>query len=117
MTDGATAAVREAELERCRATGEHDWATLGAVLSDDFVYTHMNGQVDDKDDYLDGLRNVPRTIRRGDLRIRIYGDIALMNGRQYLDAGTGEVEGEVLEVWHRVGDGWQLVACQSTRVG
>lgn len=99
-----------AELERCRAVSEEDWEALDALLDDSLTHTHMNGRVDDKDALLANLRSRPRTVTRGPLEVRIFGDAAVMTGPQYLDLGAGKVENQATETWIRRGDRWILVA-------
>jgi ketosteroid isomerase-like protein len=113
-TTTAEADVRAAELERCRAISERDWDALDRLLAEDLTHTHMHGRVDDKRALVENLRLRPRTVRRGELKIRLYGDIAIMNGRQYLDLGDGETEIEAIQVWQRADDNWRLLAFQAS---
>jgi ketosteroid isomerase-like protein len=116
--EGAAAEeVRRAERERCRAISEQDWPALERVLADDLTHTHMQGRVDDKPALLENLRRRPRTVRRGELTVRVYGEVAVINGRQYLDMGDGETENEAIQVWQRNEDGWRQVAFQASPVG
>jgi hypothetical protein len=114
VDDAAAAAVLEAEQERCRAISEQDWDALDLLLAADLTHTHMNGRVDDKPALLQNLHQRPRTVRRGELKIRLYGAIAIMNGRQYLDLGDGETENEAIQVWQHAGDRWRLLAFQAS---
>jgi ketosteroid isomerase-like protein len=116
MNDETVAEVRHAEQERCRAIGAQDWTALERLLADDLSHTHMEGRVDNKAELLEGLRRRPRMVRRGDLRVRLYGDVAVMNGRQFLDFGGDVIENEALQVWRREQDGWRLVAFQASPV-
>jgi hypothetical protein len=115
--EAAAEEVRQAERERCRAISEQDWPALERLLADDLTHTHMQGRVDDRAAMLENLRRRPRTVRRGELRVRLYRDVAVMNGRQYLDMGDGEIENEAIQVWHRSEDGWRQVAFQASPVG
>jgi hypothetical protein len=115
--EAAAEEVRRAEHERCRAISEQDWPALERVLADDLTHTHMQGRVDDKPALLENLRRRPRTVRRGELTVRVYGEVAVMNGRQYLDMGDGETENEAIQVWQRSEDGWCQVAFQASPVG
>lgn len=102
--------VIAAELERCRAVSEQDWAALEALLDDSLTHTHMNGRLDTKADLLVSLRARPRTLSRGPLQVRIYGETAVMTGPQYLDLGAGAVRNQVTETWVRRAGRWLLVA-------
>jgi len=102
--------VIAAELERCRAVTQEDWATLDALLDDSLTHTHMNGRVDDKAALLSNLKSRPRTLTRGPLEVRIFRDTALTTGPQYLDLGAGEVHNQATETWIRRDARWVLVA-------
>ena len=84
-------AVIAAEHERCRATSEHDWTALEALLDASLTHTHMNGRVDDRAALLANVRARPRTLRRGELHVRLFGDCAVMTGPQFLDLGATAV--------------------------
>jgi Domain of unknown function (DUF4440) len=106
----ARAAVIAAEHERCRAVSQQDWPALERLLDDSLTHTHMNGRVDTKETLIANLKARPRTLTRGALDIRIFGDSAVMTGPQYLDLGAGPVENQATETWvHRDGR-WVLVA-------
>jgi hypothetical protein len=111
MTDehGALGVIA-AEHERCRAITEQDWAALGDLLDESLTHTHMNGRVDTKDALITSLRGRPRTVSRGELAVRVFGNSAVVTGRQYLDFGEGTVENQTTLTWvHRAGS-WVLVA-------
>jgi Domain of unknown function (DUF4440) len=103
-------AVIAAELERCRAVSEQDWETLDALLDDTLTHTHMNGRVDDKGALVASLGPRPRTLSRGELSVRVYGDSAVMTGPQYLGLGGGTVTNQATETWIRRDGRWVLVA-------
>jgi Domain of unknown function (DUF4440) len=106
----AREAVVAAELERCRAVSQQDWPALDALLDDTLTHTHMNGRVDDKQALLSNVKARPRTLSRGALSVRIYGDTAVLTGPQRLNLGPGEVENQVTETWIRRDGRWVLVA-------
>jgi hypothetical protein len=103
-------AVIAAENERCRAISQQDWEVLDALLDDSLTHTHMNGRVDTKQALLANLRHRPRTVTRGPLQVRIYGESAVMTGPQYLNLGAGVVENQATETWIRRDGRWVLVA-------
>ena len=112
------------EEERCRAITESDWAALGELLSEDFTYGFLSARIEDKVTYLAGIPNRRHGLRRSGLKVRIYGDAAVMTGEfAAIDADTGEVmnAGTGLQVYIRSGDGgdrgWKLVALSTTRFG
>jgi hypothetical protein len=117
LSERIVAEVEEVELERCRAVGMRDWVALDALLADELTHTHMNGRVDGKQALMANLEARPRTLRRGPLRVRVYGEIVIMTGRQYLDFGAGEIENQVTQVWRRTDGGWRLLAFHASTDG
>jgi Domain of unknown function (DUF4440) len=119
-TDPAVAELRQRELERCRAISVGDWVALGDLLREDYSHSHSDGVVQDKAVYLEFIRGRPRTTSRPDLRVRVYGDVAIMNGRQVNtyppEAGRAPVVNEVMQVWVRGDGAWRMAAFQSSRV-
>ena len=117
MSDEAE--VLELERRRCAAIGAGDLATLSEVLADDYVHVMGMGVVKDKASYIETIRNGPRTPERGALRVRLYGDAAVITGdllnrigapgqpariidtvvtREYLDLRISEVRLEIANV-------------------
>jgi ketosteroid isomerase-like protein len=118
--DGAAAEVISLEMERCRAISELDLQALEKILADDLTHTHITGRTEGKAAYLAGLSTRPRATSRGDLRVRTYGDVAVMTGELTNEfratEGTAPVVQAIqaLQVWVRSGGTWQLVAFASS---
>jgi ketosteroid isomerase-like protein len=105
------------EQARCAAISAADVAALSRLLADELTHTHATGDVEDKWAYLQRLPGRPRTTVRGDdLRVRLYGDIAVMTGTvrnsfpPESEGGPVETEFHALQVWAKGPDGWQQVA-------
>jgi hypothetical protein len=116
--EGAVAELRRLEQERCRAISQGDWDALGKLLRDDYSHSHSTGVVQDKATYLQFISGRPRTTTRPEVRVRVYGNTAIMNGRQintFADANRGAVENEVIQVWVNEHGEWRMAAFQSTR--
>jgi Domain of unknown function (DUF4440) len=119
-TRDAVAELRRLEDERCRAISEGDWDALANLLREDYSHSHSTGVVQDKATYLEFIKGRPRTTTRPDVRVRVYGSAAIMNGRQvntFADASRPPVQNEVIQVWIDGDDGWKMAAFQSTRAG
>lgn len=123
MTTSATttgAAVEEVlkqEAERCRAIYEQDWAVLEPMMSDDLTYVHMPGRMEDKAAYLAGVKSRPRKVERQDLKVRVYGNTAIMTGIMINRPPNAEsVTARVTQTWVKTGSGWQMVAFQASRI-
>ena len=110
------------EHERCRAISSGDIAALERLLGDELTHTHTSGKNDDKASYLALVKGSSRKTTRGDdLRVRVYGDVAVMTGTQRNEFPPAEPGGEprrvelqVLQVWVDDGDSWKQVAFASS---
>ncbi len=115
-TDAAIREVVAAEMERCRALSEQDWEALAGLLADDLTHVHMPGRLEDKAAYLAGIKGRPRRAERRDLRVRLYGETAVMTGVLVNHRELGAEEAMVTQVWVRRGGRWQMVAYQAARI-
>lgn len=79
MTDRSQAVI-EAEVRRCAAIAAGDMDGLDALLAEDYLHVHGTGRVGDKADYIDGVRKAPRVPIRDNLRVRLFGDTAVLTG-------------------------------------
>ena len=107
---------------RLRAMIDEDIDALSELLADDLHYSHTRGSVESKAQFLstvqsrriDYLAAKPR-----DVRVRLFGDTAVITGLSDMSLiYRGEALDftiRFLEVSHRVGAHWQLVAWQSVR--
>jgi ketosteroid isomerase-like protein len=103
-----------------KAMIERDGKALDRVLSDDLAYTHSGGQFQTKADVIDSIVNKKTTIQRmeySDTTVRFYGDVALVKGRVDLwHSPTVIVHMNVLHVWVKRPQGWQMVSRQATKL-
>ena len=117
---GESTELVELETRRCAAISAGDIGALKAVLRDDYVHVHMNAAVDDRARHLAGIAKRPRTTTRGEIRVRIYGDLAVLTGELVNEmAGPGQEEPRVVRAYcHQVAvrqDGaWLFVSTQLT---
>jgi hypothetical protein len=115
--------IRSLERARFEAMISNDLTSLAALLDDDLIYIHSNGQADGKKEYLDSLRHGRIT----------YEDISVISDRhwqaegcfvlvQFLSAtmrlgvGAEPVNRSltIMSVWRPLRSGWRLIAMQST---
>jgi uncharacterized protein (TIGR02246 family) len=115
--------VREIDQTRFRLMVENDLEKLATLLSDDLVYVHTTGQVESKTEFLQRLRSGSlryRSIEPTDVRVRTYGNTAVVTGRSKMavtNAGSDrELEIRYTAVYAATGDAWQLVSWQSTLI-
>ena len=113
--------IRELEDQRFRAMCEADAATLEKLLADTLVYTHSYGGSDSKASYLAGIRAKKwqyRKIERPKEDIQVHGDCAVVTGQVRIellsDGKPKTLNSAYTDVWVKRGNGWQMVAWQST---
>lgn len=117
------AAVRALETLRCELISQGDIQGLSELLTDDYLHVHATGRVDDKAAALASFERLPRRCRRGEMDIRMMGDVALVIGPQIniTDRGRGAPEEAVLivtTVLQRSDIGWRLAffhGCRQTQ--
>ncbi len=113
--------LREADLHRREAMIGGDMEALGRLLADDLVWTHSSGACDDRTAFLD--RIAAATTRY--LELAVSDDVVSEHGALLLHHGTltgrAVVNGQdkslrnrFLAVWRDRGDGFELLAWQST---
>ena len=103
-----------------KAMIERDGKALDRLLGNDLAYTHSAGQFQTKADVIDSIVNKKTTIERmefSDTTVRFYGDVALVKGRVDLwHSPTVIVHMNVLHVWVKHPQGWQMVSRQATKL-
>jgi ketosteroid isomerase-like protein len=121
--DEATEQIVHLEEELAEAAIRRDAAMYDRLMADDFIGVDHGGQALTKVQVLDRL-NVSGyeldSLRHENIRVRIYGDCAVVLARTVLKGHYQgqEVGGEFpyLRVWIRQQGRWQAVATQSTRL-
>lgn len=114
----------EREAARGRALMERDFGTLAQLLANDLIHIHSTGVVQDKAAYLDYVRGplAYLSVERGDLKVRMLGDAAVMTGTMTNvmqppgPAAPVTVESHVVQIWVRGAAAWQLSVFQATRL-
>jgi len=121
-------ALMARERERCDHIIDQNFTELSNLLSKSLIHTHTRGNTDDKDSYLNYVKDIVEIldVRRENLRVIPMGrNSAVMHGKQINRArlrtqeiGEVEVETMVTQVWALELDGlWRLVAFQATPLG
>jgi ketosteroid isomerase-like protein len=114
------------EERRRAALVDRDFGMLASLFADDLVYIHSIGNVQDKPAYLAYVqegRMSFASIERGPLRVREYGNTAVMTGEMTNTLNVPAapapvvVRATVTQVWRDNGPaGWQMVHFQATRL-
>ncbi|HEY3694655.1 nuclear transport factor 2 family protein [Phenylobacterium sp.] len=127
-TDAAAAReVLAADDRRRAATMAGDLATLEAMMSEGFTYTHFNGFREGREAYLGRIRDGGAVeyiaLDRRDGQVRVFGDVALVDGlasmayRLLSETEPQTVHSLYLAVWRRAGGAWRIEAYASTQEG
>jgi len=123
MTRDSESQIRDLERQRFRAMETVDVATLDRIFSDDLIYTHANGLQHTKAELIGVIGSGDfkyESITPGDIRVRIYNETAVVNGRvsMQIKSGAGEQVFKLcyLDVYVKQGGRWQMVAWQSSRL-
>ncbi len=107
----ALEAYRTAMLKR-------DAATLNKVFHKDITYSHSNGRLENKTEAITAATtgtNVTEIMDLTDLKVRVYGNTALIRGDARIKSTTSDLKLSVLYVFLKTAEGWQMTARQSTR--
>jgi ketosteroid isomerase-like protein len=107
------------------ATVKHDWAFFDQILADDYTGTDFDGNIGTKPQFLESLKSgesVMTSSITDDMKVRIYGDAAVVTGRtttvneQYKGK---DISGQYrwTEMWVKDYLGrWRCVADHSSRI-
>jgi len=122
---GAEDAIKQAERDWASAVVKKDYAVLDRVLADDLAYTHSDGRLDDKKNYLESLRSGKQTYDAAEhqsIDVKLLGkDVALVRVRVRMTAASGgkpatPANFSVLRVYQLKNNRWQMVGHQSARL-
>jgi ketosteroid isomerase-like protein len=115
--------VKAAEMTWLEGITKNDFPKLEKVLAEDLHYLHSTGVVDSKASYIESMRSGKQRYASGkinDLKIRVYGNAALINGDanfEFITAGKpGKARLKYTHVFVKSAKGWQLVSHQSLKV-
>src|SRR5260370_2849758 len=97
-----------------------DGAAFDKLLSNDLTSTHAGGQLESKADVIKSItagKTIIEALDFSDTSVRLYGNVALVKGKVDLwHSKTNIVHMNVLHVWVKGPQGWQMVARQATRL-
>jgi ketosteroid isomerase-like protein len=123
---GQAVDVPTLEANWARALLATDMKALEAMFSDDLVYIHSTGGLQNKKDYLDSIRTGNLRYKSitpvGSPRFRTFGNTATVSSRYDLELESGR-SGKItpytiqyLTVYVNEGGTWRIVAQQTTSV-
>jgi len=107
--------VEEIENRRLAAMEKGDIDEVARFIADDFMVTSGTGRNADRDEYLKRLRAaaMPRPhLVHDEVRIRVYGDTAIITGRSHsvVDGREQPAQVRYTHVYVKRGGAWQMVA-------
>jgi uncharacterized protein (TIGR02246 family) len=125
LAAGPEDAIKETEKEWAAAVVKKDFAVLDKVLADDLAYTHSDGRLDTKANFIEALRSGKQTYSAAEhqsIDIRLLGkDVAVGRLKLRMTAASGgqtatPANFSVLRVYKLNNGRWQLTAHQSARL-
>lgn len=116
--------IRKLEEVSREATLKNDAVVLDQLLADSWMNTNAIGTVTTKAQLMEILKTSPFTItsiENDDVKVRVYGDSAVVTGRSRSTRAARDnalVTGQVrfTRVYAKQGGRWQVVAAQSTPI-
>lgn len=96
-----------------------DAAFLEQLYTDDIVYTHTNGTVNNKTEVLSGIKSGKAkylSVERSDVKVQSHGDMAIVTFRAVIRVNTVTLPSRILHVFVRQNGAWRMAAYQSTRL-
>ena len=115
--------AKAAEKQRFEVTVKGDYKALDALLGDDLIYVHSNGNVDNEKTFLEGLtsgRSKYKKIESVEMKARQVGELVLIDGRVNVTVETNGQSNDLdltyLDVWAKRAGKWQMVSWHSARM-
>jgi len=121
--DETEKAIRQLENRRFHAMIEADTAALDTILADDLTYTHTNGWVDTKEQFIGWLETGElnyESITTESVLVRVYAATAVVTGQAAVEIKVNgqakNLQIRFIDVYVEREGHWQMVAWQSTRL-
>ena len=116
--------IKGLQQEMIEAMMRGDAAALNDILADDFIGTNPLGQVNYKTHGVEEFQSPDlkvESIDTDDLRVRVYGETAVLTGQASMKARLKDQEISMgphrfTSVYVKRGERWQLVATQATLI-
>lgn len=117
--------VLDFEKKRINATLNSDVSTLQEMLADDLVWVHSSGKKQNKEQYIDDhaqKRVKYQKISLEESAVRVYGNVAVTNGRAVYEAVSVKDGSAVVSnlyhtcVYRKSKSKWQVIAWQTTKI-
>ena len=119
--DSDSARVLALETLWNQAEVAKDASALDHLLADDFIYVDIDGSLENKAEFLDGIKHPPEHIEiigNDSLKTHVYRDTVIVSGTYHekgtLDGNPYVHRGRFTDTWVRQGSSWMCVASHST---
>ena len=116
--------IIELDRQRMTAMAEKDTATLNRLLSDDLIYTHSSARLDTKQSLIGAMESgatVYTGVEPSEVVAQDLGDAVVLTGVAAISVNSGgkanSFRVRFTDVYAKMGDQWQMVTWQSTRLG
>ncbi len=112
-------AILKLEQQWVDALVKADTAVLEKLYTDDLIYTHSSGTVDSKASYIDSLKTGKskyESIERDDVKVRLYGDTAIVTCRSVIKVNKNTINARYIHVYVKQKGVWRMAAHQTTRL-
>jgi ketosteroid isomerase-like protein len=116
-------ALQAIELQRFEAMTTKDTALLRKLLAEDLTYLHSNGLLENKEEHIANIgagKLVYRTMEPSEMRVRIHGKSAIVNGILHVTGNLGEKAFDLrlryTDVYFKRKGTWKLAAWQSLKL-
>ena len=114
--NSAEATITGLEKQMCAAWGRKDVAAVRQLMAEDFVLV-AGASVSDRDDALQFLQSEPpKSCSEPAPSVRVVGDAAWATSLPTLATGNGSEQWQVVDVWAKLKDQWQLELRSSARL-
>jgi ketosteroid isomerase-like protein len=117
---GDEAAVKKAVEEMRTAYLNKDKAKLEAMTLPQLTYSHSNGRIEDREQFINGAINrksTTKSLEYPELTVTIVGDTAIVRhllvSETELDGKTTNIRIGVMQVYKKQDGGWKLLARSS----
>jgi len=103
---------------------KHDWAFFDQILAEDYISTNFDGSVGTKADFLEFLKSGESVMASSivnDMKVRIYGDAAVVTGRfttvrELYQGKNLSGRYRFTDTWVKRAGQWQCVAEHVSRI-
>ena len=120
---GDEAAIKKAVEDMRTAYIKQDKAELEALTAPQLTYSHSDGRIQDKAEFIKGVMDRKAHVKSldyPDLKIYVVGDVGIARhlwvSETELDGKTTNTKIGVMQVWHKQNGGWKLLARSSYRL-